>query len=154
MVLTAWTTCPYVARDGQVNPDVRTLNGPDAINSVSQSIIYNAIASVIKRNSSYSQKAASFIDVFFLNDPTRVNPNMNFGQIVRGPGKSGQEGTFTGVLDLRGIVKIINGILVLKASNSPYWTSARDGAMSNWMAQYAGWLQNSNLGLASASRPK
>lgn len=79
---------------------------------------------------------------------------MNFGQIVRGPGKSGEEGTFTGVLDLRGIVKIINGILILKASNSPYWTSARDGAMSNWMVQYAGWLQNSNLGLASASRPK
>ena len=83
-----------------------------------------------------------------------MTPSMNFGQIVRGPNHSGQEGTFTGVLDLRGIVKIINGILVLKASNSPVWTSARDGEMANWMSQYAGWLQNSNLGKASASRPK
>ena len=83
-----------------------------------------------------------------------MNPSMTFGQIVRGPDKSGQEGTFTGVLDMRGIVKIINGILVLKASNSPYWTNVRDGAVSNWMVQYAGWLQNSNLGLVSASRPK
>lgn len=147
-------TCAYVGRDGQVNPDVRTLNGPEAINSASQSILYNAIASVVKQSSTYSKTAVSFIDTFFLNDATRMNPNMNFGQMVRGPGKSGQEGTFTGVLDLRGIVKIINGILVLKASNSSDWTSARDSAMASWMAQYAEWLQKSDPGMESASRPK
>jgi hypothetical protein len=150
----AWTTCPYVGRDGQVNPDVRLLNGPEAINSVSQSIIYNAIAYALQKTSSYSAAATSFIDTFFLNPSTKMNPNMNFGQMVRGPGQAGQEGTFTGVLDLRGIVKIINGIMILKAADSPDWTAARDQELTAWMAQYADWLENSLLGKRSASRPK
>lgn len=83
-----------------------------------------------------------------------MNPNMNFGQMVRGPGQAGQQGTFTGVLDMRGIVKIINGIMILKASSSPDWTVERDQRLAGWMAQYATWLQNSPLGRTSASRPK
>jgi len=79
---------------------------------------------------------------------------MNFGQMVRGPGQAGQEGTFTGVLDLRGIVKIINGIMILKAADSPDWTAAHDQELAVWMAQYADWLENSLLGKRSASRPK
>jgi hypothetical protein len=152
--LTAWTTCPYVGRDGQVNPDVRLLNGPEAINNAAQSILYNAIAYALQKTSSYSTAAASFIDTFFLNPSTKMNPNMNFGQMVRGPGQSGQEGTFTGVLDLRGIVKIINGILILKAADSPDWTTARNQELATWMGQYADWLRNSPLGKLSASRPK
>lgn len=150
----AWTTCPYVARDGQVNPDVRYLNGPDAINSASQSILYNAVAYAFNKTASYSSTATSFIDTFFLDPSTKMNPNMNFGQLVRGPGQAGQQGTFTGVLDLRGIVKIINGILVLKSASSPDWTPVRDKELADWMSQYAGWLQQSPLGKMSASRPK
>ena len=79
---------------------------------------------------------------------------MNFGQVVRGSGRAGQEGTFTGVLDLRGIVKIINGIMILKAADSPDWTTTRNQELAAWMTQYADWLQNSSLGQRSASRPK
>jgi hypothetical protein len=150
----AWTTCPYIGRDGHVNPDVRLLNGPEAINSASQSIIYNAIAYALQKTSAYSSAASYFIDTFFLNPSTKVNPNMNFGQVVRGPGQAGQEGTFTGVLDLRGIVKIINGIMILKAADSPDWTTTRDQELAAWMTQYADWLQDSSLGKRSASRPK
>lgn len=130
------------------------LNGPAAINYASQSILYNAIAYALQKTSAYSSSATSFIDVFFLDPATKMNPNMNFGQVVRGPGLEGQQGTFTGVLDLRGIVKIINGILVLKAASSPDWTAARDQELTLWMGQYTEWLQNSTLGKMSASRPK
>jgi hypothetical protein len=151
---TAWTRCPYISRDGQVNPDVRTLNGPGAINSVSQSILYNAIAYALQKSSTYSQNVAYFIDTFFLNPSTKINPNMNFGQVVRGPGPAGQSGTFTGVLDLRGLVKVVNGIMVIKATASQEWTSERDQGMRSWMAQYAGWLTNSEIGKSAASRAK
>ncbi|KAJ6627121.1 alginate lyase-domain-containing protein [Mycena sp. CBHHK59/15] len=149
-----WTTCPYVARDGQVNPDVRTLNGPGAINSVGQSILYNSLCFVFGAStaSTCSQNAARFIDAFFLTPSTMMNPNMNFGQIVRGPGPNGREGTFTGILDLRAMVKIVNGISLLKAARSPAWTSKRDQAMGQWVASYSGWLKDSELGKNTASR--
>jgi hypothetical protein len=83
-----------------------------------------------------------------------MNPNMNFGQIVRGPGKDGQAGTFTGILDLRGIVKIVNSVLVLKESESPEWTNERDQGMKQWMSEYSSWMEGSALGKNTASRPK
>lgn len=153
-IMIAWTTCPYIARDGRVNPDVRLLNAPAAINFAAQSILYNAVAYALQKTSAYSSAAVAFIDAFFLEPATKMNPNMNFGQVVRGPPPKGSQGTFTGVLDLRGIVKIINGVAILKAAESPDWTPARDEEMATWMSAYAGWLQNSTLGKMSASRPK
>ncbi|KAF8167953.1 alginate lyase-domain-containing protein [Crassisporium funariophilum] len=148
-----WTTCPYVGRDGQVNPDVRTLNGPDAINSASQAVLLNAVAYALKKTASYSQNVVHFIDVFFLTASTKMNPNMNYGQIVRGPGPDGIAGTFTGVLDLRGVVKVANAISILKAVASPDWTQAREQAMNSWFYSYSNWLTNSDIGKMTSSRP-
>ena len=137
-----------------MNPDVRLLNAPAAINLAAQSIIYNAVAYALQKTSSYSSAAVAFIDAFFLEAATKMNPNMNFGQVVRGPPPTGSQGTFTGVLDLRGLVKVINGVAILKAAESPDWTTTRDAEMATWMSEYTGWLQNSTLGKMSASRPK
>ncbi|KAJ7706386.1 alginate lyase-domain-containing protein [Mycena rosella] len=147
-----WTTCPYVVRDGKVNPDVRTLNGPAAINSASQSILFNAVCYALNGSSAgaCSQNAVRFIDAFFLAPATRMNPNMNFGQVVRGPGPEGKQGTFTGVLDLRGIIKIVNAIGLIKAGGSPDWTSKKDKAMGDWMGNYSSWLTDSDLGQSTA----
>ncbi|KAJ7487393.1 chondroitin AC/alginate lyase [Mycena galericulata] len=151
-----WTTCPYEPRDGQVNPDVRSLNGPSAINSASQSIIYNCVCCGLQVQGSTASKcsrnAVDAIDKFFLNATTKLNPNMNFGQVVRGPGASGKQGTFTGILDLRGIVKIVNCLQILRKTGSPDWTDARDQAMGGWMGQYLSWLTDSDLGKSTASK--
>ena len=81
-------------------------------------------------------------------------PNMNYGQIVRGPGPSGSSGTWTGILDLRGLVKVVNGILIMKDMHSPDWTSTREQSMNIWMSQYAKWLTESSLGKDAASHLK
>lgn len=148
-----WTTCPYVVRDGHVNPDVRTLNGPEAINSASQVVFYNAIAYHLRTSSEYSKNWVRFIDAFFLDPTTGMKPNLNFGQIVRGPGPGGSLGTFTGILDLRGIVKVINSVLIMEAATSPDWTRTKNEAMRSWMTQYTTWLTQSDIGIHTASRP-
>lgn len=133
---------------------MRDLNGPDAINDASQAVIYNAIAYALESTSTYSKNVANLINTFFLAPATKMNPNMNFGQIVRGPGPDGVSGTFTGVLDLRGIVKIINGIAIVKAAGSPDWTQAFDQQMNFWLTDYVNWLKTSSVGQITASRPK
>lgn len=148
-----WTTCPYVVRDGRVNPDVQTLNGPGAINGISQAVICNAMAYAISNSTVYPRNFVRFIDAFFLDESTRMHPDMNYGQIVRGPGAKGSSGTWCGILDLRGIVKVVNGILIMKGMRSPDWTIERDQSMNSWITQYAEWLTQSNLGKEAASRP-
>ncbi|RPD82674.1 chondroitin AC/alginate lyase [Lentinus tigrinus ALCF2SS1-7] len=147
-----WTTCPYQLRDGKVNPDVRSLPDSPAAVSMAQSVIYNAVAFAITKTRSYSQNAANFIDTFFLASTTAMNPNMNYGQQVRGPGKAHQMGSFAGILDMRGMVKVTNAMSILKAAGSPDWTSAREKSMTDWMKSYASWLQNSALGKEVASK--
>jgi Alginate lyase len=137
-----------------VNPDVRTLNGPGAINAVGQFVLYACIASAVDKNSKNAQAAANAIDTFFLSSSTGMHPNVQYGQVVRGPGPAGRTGTFTGILDLRSLVKVLNGILVLKALGHPTWTSQRESAMQSWSLQYSQWLAESDIGKKTGSRPK
>ncbi|KAI0724433.1 alginate lyase-domain-containing protein [Cerioporus squamosus] len=147
-----WTTCPYVVHDGKANPDVRSLPDSPAAVAMAQAVLYNALAFAFKKTSSYSKNAANYIDTFFLAPATAMNPNMNYGQQVRGPGKEHQMGSYTGILDMRGLVKVTNAIALMKAAGSPDWTSARDKSMTDWMKSYVSWLQNSALGKDVASK--
>ncbi|KZS92921.1 chondroitin AC/alginate lyase [Sistotremastrum niveocremeum HHB9708] len=140
-----WTSCDYVPRDGQVNPDVRTLNGASDINAVSQSVLYNAIAYALTRQSTYSSNAALFLERFFFDKATFMNPNVNYGQVVRGPGT--QTGSYMGIVDLRGMVKVSNAVMILRGIKSPDWTAAKDSAMVSWAKSYIKWLQTSDLGV-------
>ncbi|KAK0456213.1 chondroitin AC/alginate lyase [Armillaria borealis] len=146
-----WTTCPYKIRDGQVNPDVRKLPGPGAINGVSQDSINNALAYAFTGSPSYSKNFVDGLEHFYLNSESRMNPNMNYGQVARGP--NSQFGTFTGILDGRGHVKVVNGIAIMKALKNPDWTHDRDQEMMNWMSAYLNWLKTSDIGKKTASRP-
>ncbi|KAF7436967.1 hypothetical protein PC9H_003801 [Pleurotus ostreatus] len=161
-----WTKCPYVVRDGRVNPDVRKLKGPPSIQSVSQATLFNALASQFSSSaslsSSYIQNVNDLINVFFLDSKTAMNPNVNFGQMVRGPGDNGQRGTFTGILDIRGIVKIVNALLILRtgvrkgsdvSQRGEDDVQSVDAAMRRWVSQYVRWLQTSPLAEKAASRP-
>ncbi|KAF5375062.1 hypothetical protein D9758_000132 [Tetrapyrgos nigripes] len=77
-----WTTCPYITRDGKVNPDTRTLHGPAAANDFSQALQYNSIAYGLTNNRAYSQAAVQFVKQFFIDPSTRMNPNVNYGQVT------------------------------------------------------------------------
>ncbi|CAL1696059.1 unnamed protein product [Somion occarium] len=147
-----WTTCPYVVRDGKVNPDVRTLPGSSAAQDMPESVLFNALTYAFSKSGTTSQNVGKFVDAFFLTSSTAMHPNLNFGQLVRGPGKDHQIGTFTGPLDMRGLVKVVNAIQLMKALKGPDWTSARDQALMSWMKTYIGWLQNSDLGKEVAGK--
>ncbi|THH34046.1 hypothetical protein EUX98_g7 [Antrodiella citrinella] len=147
-----WTTCPYVVKDGQVNSDVRTLPGPALLQDMPESVLFNVLTYATTKSQVHSQTAAKFIEAFFMTPATMMHPNLNFGQLVRGPGKDHQVGTFTGVLDFRALVKIVNAVQILKASKSSDWTSAREQGLMSWMKTYITWLQTSSIGKETAGK--
>lgn len=81
-----------------------------------------------------------------------MHPELNYGQTIRGPGT--QQGQFLGILDFRGMVKVVNGIQILKAAQSPDWTPAMDSQMVGWINQYVNWLQTNTLAQQAATAPK
>lgn len=144
--------CTYTARDGHVNPDVRTLEDPGYANNLPAMAISNAIAYVLTRSSDYSSVAASYIDTFFLDQATAMSPALDYGQIVRGPGKT--EGSFMAIIDWRGMVKIANAVQILRQARAPEWTAKRDQAFVSWARQYLHWLQTSTLGQKASRAAK
>ncbi|KAJ7111341.1 alginate lyase-domain-containing protein [Mycena epipterygia] len=136
-----WKTCKYVFRDGQVNPDRTTINDFQSFFNLSDAILYNALASTFQNQSSsiYTQNIAKFINTWFLDANTSMNPNLNYAQMNRGP--TGQTGEYTGILDLRGFAKIASGILILRKRGSSDWTADLDSQMVAWCKQYINWLQ-------------
>ncbi|KAH8113005.1 alginate lyase-domain-containing protein [Phellopilus nigrolimitatus] len=148
---TAWTTCKYVTKDGQLNPDVRLLNGVIAIVDVTQSVLWNVVASVLAGTSDTAQTAVQFMQGFFLDDKTGMHPRVAYGQVIRGPGQ--QVGEFLGVIDLRGMVKIANAIQIMRAAGTSAWTSTLDAQMVAWTQQYVKWLQSSSIGQTALSAP-
>lgn len=138
---TMWKTCPYVFRDGQVNPDRTTINDFQSFFNLSDAVLYNALAFTFQNQTSsvYSQNVAKYITTWFLDPNTAMNPNLIYAQMNRGP--SGQTGSFTGILDLRGFAKIASGILILRQHGSSDWTADIDGQMVAWCKKYINWLQ-------------
>jgi len=144
-----WVTCPYYIRDGLFNPDGRLVNDTGNFQAMSDAILYNAIAWVITGSTNYSANVANYVNTWFIDPNTSMNPNLDYAQMNRGP--NGQVGTHTGVLDLKGMTKITSGILILRMGNSSAWTSDLDTQMKNWTTQYISWLQTNTLALQEAA---
>ncbi|KAJ7201130.1 chondroitin AC/alginate lyase [Mycena pura] len=142
-----WTTCPYHQEDGQFNPDRLTIDDIGAFFNLSDAVLYNALAHSFENKSSsvYSQRIVKFVDAWFLDNTTGMNPNLNYAQMQRGP--TGQVGTHTGVLDLKGMTKVVSGILVLRKQNCTDWTPDLDAQMISWAEEYINWLETNKLGI-------
>ena len=145
-----WVKCPYYRRDGEVNPDVYMVNNSQAFVKMSDAVLYNTLAWAINGSSQYATNVASWINTWFLANETYMNPNLNYAQVIRGPGPSANVGRYTGVIDLKCMVKVVNAVLVLRAGQAPGWTSAIDSALVNWTNSYINWLTSSPIALPAA----
>ncbi|KAL0581484.1 hypothetical protein V5O48_000527 [Marasmius crinis-equi] len=143
-----WNICPYVIRN-ELNPDTVKVNNAsvNSFRDLADAVLYNSIASVVSKVNSdvYSKRVVSHLQTWFLDPEKRMNPNLNFAQMKRGP--KGQVGHYGGVMQLRGFVKIASGILILRASKNPNYTPAIDQGMTEWCKQYIQWLGTSIQGV-------
>lgn len=148
----AWTTCPYKVRDGKANPDVRSISNIDSLNKVTQATISNALAYVLTNDEESASRSVEVISNWFLQSSTAMNPNINYGQVIRGPGK--QPGGYTGIVDFRNLVNVANAIVLMRATKTPQWTASLNSAMVSWAKTYLDWLQKSDLGQRAIASPK
>ncbi|KAG7095990.1 hypothetical protein E1B28_006673 [Marasmius oreades] len=146
-----WTTCPYTLRDGEFNPDVRLINDVGNIDDLSNAVLYNSIAYVITGGNSnlFSRNAVHFLKIWFLDQDTRMNPSLTYAQILRGP--DGQVGRHTGVLDMKGFVRIATAIEIFRKSNTTDWTPQIESGMIDWIKNYTSWIETDPAGLKEAA---
>lgn len=152
MARTVYTTCPYVRRDGQFNPDVRRINDTGAFSAMADSVLYNSLAWSSTSDARYAGNVVTAINTWFLDPSTRMNPHLNYSQLLRGPGE--QKGSSVGVLDLKCMSKVTAGVMLLRDSDAPEWTQAMDDGLNVWAKQYIEWLTSDTLALAERAATK
>jgi hypothetical protein len=131
---------PYINKDGVVNPEVRSY--PDKLNLpvLCNNVYLLSLAYYFSGDEKYARHAARLLEVWFLDTATRMNPNLNYGQAVKGV----VDGRAEGLIDSRFFIWAIDGIRLLQSSK--YWTGRDEEGMKGWFAAFLGWVQTSRIG--------
>src|SRR6185312_8061254 len=133
---------PYMNKDGQINPEVNEYKDKIYLLAVCDNVSTLALAWYFSGDARYAVHAENLLRVWFLDTATRMNPNLNFAQAVRGR----QTGRGYGLIDTRHFVRLIDAIGLL--SNSSHWTQKDQQGMKEWFAEFLNWMQTSKNGLA------
>lgn len=137
---------PWIRKDGITNPATQTDDvDRKRLGKTTAAIRLLSLAYYFSENEKYAQKAVSLINTWFLDEQTKMNPNLQYGQSVPGNPKSRR----SGMLDGRIIPeRVLDSITLL--SESPAWTLEQDTAMNTWLREYLNWLTMSKLGKSGA----
>ncbi len=132
---------PYIRKDGEVNPEVKSYPDKNNMPKLCENVYTLGLAYYFSGNEKYAAHAAKLMQVWFLDTATRMNPNVNFGQAIKGI----TTGRAEGIIDTRQFIFALDGVQLIK--NSKAWTTANDKALKSWFTQYLNWLNTSKIGL-------
>jgi hypothetical protein len=131
---------PYVLRDGETNPEINTIQDKTNFEHMPEQLLVLALAYYYTENEIYAKKAVSILRAWFADPETRMNPNLNFTQAVKGK----NTGTKSGIIDARELVKLPEAMALL--DDSPELMEQDKKAMRAWCAEFLDWLLTSKNG--------
>jgi len=127
---------PYIRKDGQFNPARFTAN-KTALNAMADAVFTLGAAAYLLDDPRYAQRATRDIRTWFVDPRTRMNPNLDFAQAIRGV----NEGRGAGVLDGRVFIRVLQGMDFLAQTGA--WDAKDQAAVRKWFEDYLHWLTHS-----------
>jgi hypothetical protein len=128
-----------------------------AIQALAEATFLNGIVYGLKGDTRAGAHVRDFIYRWFIDPSTSMTPDLRYGQLIRGPPSQSSADSFTGVLDLRGIVKVLNAMIIVLArqsSDNQIMSETFRSSVRSWVSKYREWLRSSGPGKTAASRPK
>jgi hypothetical protein len=132
---------PYIRKDGQVNPERYSIKDADFHNTLCKDVYRLGLAWYFTNDKKYAAHAAKLLKVWFLDEQTRMNPNLNFGQAI--PGK--MDGRGIGIIDTKGLARLIDGVQLLKNSGS--LSASEYNGIKDWYRKFLNWMLTSPIGM-------
>lgn len=131
---------PYIRRDGERNPELKNITDKDELGNLIDESELTAIAYYFSGDEKFAEHSAKLIRNWFINEETKMNPNLNFGQGIPGINK----GRGIGIIETRELYRVIDTAILLQTSK--FWSEADHNSLKKWFADYAKWLMESSLG--------
>lgn len=138
---------PWIRKDGVVNPMTRGSNVDDpAKDRFINNVKVLSLAYFFSGKNKYARKVKQLLRVWFLDEETRMNSNLNYAQGI--PGKNTGRGF--GIIEFSGISHIITAIEILELKNKIPIEMNQD--LRTWLNDYLMWLQTSEFGVFEKTR--
>jgi len=133
---------PYIRKDGLTNPEVKDYNDKENMPRLCEIVNTLGLAYYFSGDGKYAEHAAQLIRVWFLDKATRMNPNLNYSQAMKGS----NDGRGAGLIDSRHFIKVTDAIGLIQGSK--YWTAKDQEGMKQWFSDFLNWMQTSKNGVA------
>ena len=137
---------PWINKDGEVNPMTRG----DDTDQVRFSEFLDAVevltlAYSFSLNTEYAFKAIDLLNIWLIDDATKMNPNANYAQAV--PGRT--DGNRFGIIEFVKVHAIITALQIME--NNGILPETTKVGVSSWLQSWTEWLLSSDLGIAEGN---
>src|SRR5205823_4858471 len=136
---------PYIRRDGERNPGTREISDRGNLGRMISTVETLSLAYYFTTNEAYAVRAADLLRAWFLNPATRMNPNFEYAQAVRGQ----NTGRGTGLIEAVGLTAVTDAVGLLSGSKA--WTQRDQAGLEVWFAHFLKWMRESPNGRAEAA---
>ncbi len=131
---------PYVRRDGVVNPEVHNYPDKENMPKLCENMYTLGLAYYFSGKEKYAKHVSKLMSVWFLDTATKMNPNLQFGQAVKGV----TTGRAEGIIDTRQFIFALDAVELIR--NSKHWPKQKDDELKVWFTSFLSWLNNSEIG--------
>ncbi len=132
---------PYMRMDGHVTPETKNYADKTNLPNLFENVNLLALGYYFSNDEKYAKKATELLQVWFLDTATRMNPNMNFGQAVKGR----SVGRAEALIDSRGLIYLLDGVKLISKSAS--WTPEKNVGLQKWVGDFLTWMRTNKLGI-------
>lgn len=130
----------YIRRDGETNPD-NFVAHRHAMIRFSTLVGDLTSAWIITGDKKYAVQALEHIHAWFIDPETRMNPNLQYAQAIKGIAT----GRGIGIIDTIHLLEVVQSLILLEDANL---LSEEDlTGTKKWFADYLHWLTNHPYGL-------
>lgn len=131
---------PYIQRDGMTNPD-NFIAHRLLMRGMAEDVDALAAAYKITHEEKYAAAAVKQLRVFFVDPATKMNPNLEYSQAIKGL----NTGRSIGVIDTLHIAETALAIEALRGSRA--LTPQIESGLVGWFREYLTWLRTHPFGI-------
>jgi hypothetical protein len=104
--------------------------------------VYNlALAYYFSEDEKYAKHAGKLIKVWFMDSATAMNPNLQFGQAIKGV----TDGRAEGLIEVRHFIFLLDAVELLKTSEN--FKEGKQKKLKKWMREFLTWMETSKIGI-------
>jgi len=131
---------PYMRRDGVRNPEIYKITDRTYLGNLENATRTLSLAWYITGEGKYADKSAKLLRTWFLNEDTKMNPHLEYGQAVPGV----NTGRGIGLIETIALMGIADAASLLQGSGS--WTGSEHAALQKWYSEFLNWMLTSKNG--------